>query len=238
MGFIGAGGAGVLLAILSGPFNLEIDTAIGTALAAMCVVTVFGAFSHYRERNVDVRSGLIVGLTGVGGAAIGATLSQGVPDSVLKIGAGLALWMLAALVWLRTRFVSQNAAAILNEPGPPSLRTAVGLVGLGATGGISAGFFGVGMAPYLQLGFLTIPRLNLRMTIGTTMWALVFIAASGATVLASHGDISLPHLVGALLGLSTGSFTGAKLTGRAPIGVLRRAVILVPVLAGAMVLFL
>ena len=181
--------------------------------------------------------GLVVGLTGVGGAAIGATLSQGVPDRVLQVGAGLALWVLAFLVWLRTRFVQRNAELLRDEPRRSGPRTTAGLIGLGATGGLSAGFFGVGMAPYLQLGYLTIPRLNLRMTIGTTMWSLVFIAASGATVLASHGDVSAPHLVGALMGLSTGSFTGAKLTGRAPVAVLRRAVILVPVLAGAMVLF-
>lgn len=52
LGFIGAGGAGMLTGILSGVFGLEIDKAIGTALAAMCVVTVFGAISHYRENHV------------------------------------------------------------------------------------------------------------------------------------------------------------------------------------------
>mgnify|MGYP002151919766 CR=1 FL=1 len=86
LGFIGAGGGGVLIGILSGVFGLQIDKAIGTALAAMCVVTVFGAVSHYREGHVAPRIGLIVGVTGIVGAVIGAELGQQVPDRVLELG--------------------------------------------------------------------------------------------------------------------------------------------------------
>ncbi|CAN5583242.1 sulfite exporter TauE/SafE family protein [soil metagenome] len=237
LGFIGAGGAGVLLGLLSGVFSLPIGQAIGTALAAMCVVTIAGAISHFREGNVDLRIGLVVGLSGVGGAVIGATASQEVDDGVLKIGAGLALWTLAILVWVRTRAVRKPQSVGLPRSSV-AYRGALASMGLGVTGGISAGFFGVGMAPYLQLGFLTLHRLSLRKTIGTTMWALVFISASAALVLARHGDVSGPHLIGSVIGLSAGSFAGAKLTRRAPASVLRTAIIIVPVIAGGMVIFL
>src|SRR5688572_16655936 len=105
LGFIGAGGAGVLLGLLSGVFDLPIGQAIGTALAAMCVVTISGAVSHFREGNVVWRIGLFVGASGVAGAVIGATLSQDVSDTLLKVGSGLVLWTLALLVWIRTRYV-------------------------------------------------------------------------------------------------------------------------------------
>ena len=239
LGFIGAGGAGVLLGLLSGVFDLPIGQAIGTALAAMCVVTVSGAVSHFREGNVVWRIGLIVGASGVGGAAIGATLSQDVSDSVLQIGAGLALWALALLVWIRTRYAARTGVSHTVEVERTEGSREVGTsVALGLSGGVSAGFFGVGMAPYLQLGFLSFHRLTLRQTIGTTMWALVFISASAAAVLARHGDVSSPHLVGSVIGLSLGSFIGAKLTGRAPVRILRVAVVVVPILAGSMVMFL
>ena len=78
----------MLIGILSGVFGLEIDKAIGTALAAMCVVTIFGAVSHYREGHVAPRIGLIVGVTGIVGAALGAELGQMAPDRVLELGAG------------------------------------------------------------------------------------------------------------------------------------------------------
>jgi uncharacterized membrane protein YfcA len=239
LGFIGAGGAGVLLGLLSGIFDLPIDQAIGTALAAMCVVTVSGAISHYREGNVVWRVGLIVGASGVAGAALGATLSQNVSDTVLRLGAGLALWALALLVWIRTHMPARTAAPHTVETAPPSeSRDVATSVVLGISGGVSAGFLGVGMAPYLQLGFLSLHRLTLRQTIGTTMWALVFISASAAAVLARHGDVSSGHLIGSVIGLSLGSYCGAKLTGRAPVRILRIAVVLVPIVAGAMVIFL
>ncbi len=238
LGFIGAGGGGVLIGILSGVFGLEIDKAIGTALAAMCVVTIFGAVSHYREGHVAPRIGLIVGVTGIVGAALGAELGQMAPDRVLELGAGLTLWFLAFLVWLRTGMVARSTATeTYREPLTRNEEALRGIV-LGGTGGVAAGFLGVGMAPYLQLGFLTSLRLSLVQTIGTTMLTLVFISGSAATVLARHGDVSARHLVAAIIGLSAGSYIGAKFTSRAPYRVLRTTVVLVPIVAGALVLFL
>ncbi|MCO5222618.1 MAG: sulfite exporter TauE/SafE family protein [Thermomicrobiales bacterium] len=238
LGFIGAGGGGVLIGLLSGVFGLDIDKAIGTALAAMFVVTIFGAVSHYREGHVVPRVGAIVGVTGIGGAIAGAELGQHVPARALELGAGLTLWVLAVLVWTRTRIVAQTVGhENVREPLAPRSELARG-VALGATGGVGAGFFGVGMAPYLQLGLLSGLRLTLVQTIGTTMFTLLFISGSAATVLARHGDVSGRHLLAAVFGLSTGSYLGAKFTSRAPYRVLRATVVVVPIVAGAMVLFL
>lgn len=239
LGFIGAGGAGVLLGLLSGVFGLPIHEAIGTALAAMCIVTVAGAVSHYREGNVALRIGLVTGCSGILGAAIGATVSQGVPESTLQIASGLALWSLAVLVWIRTRMHSMGGSMVAVHPENLSKsREFAASIGLGSTGGVAAGFLGVGMAPYLQLGLLSVHRLSLRQTVGTTMWALVFISAAASSVLAGHGDLSGPHLAGSIIGLSSGTFLGAKLTRRLPVRFLRIAIVAVPVIAGAMVIFL
>ena len=104
-------------------------------------------------------------------------------------------------------------------------------------GGVTAAFFGIGMAPFLQLGFLIINRLPLRLTVGTTMLALIFISAAGGLAMAGHGDVSMPHLIGLTIGLSIGAYTGARFTGRAPRQLLRVAVIATPITSGAMLLF-
>ncbi|HEX5499109.1 MAG TPA: sulfite exporter TauE/SafE family protein, partial [Thermomicrobiales bacterium] len=109
IGFVGAGGAGLVVALLTSAYHLPVHTAIGTALATMCLVTLSGAASHLREGNVAPRLGLAVGLSGAVGAAFGAGLSQGVPDHLLRLMAGLALWVLAALVWLRSRIKVSGA---------------------------------------------------------------------------------------------------------------------------------
>lgn len=240
IGFVGAGGAGVAVAILTSMFGLPVHTAIGTALAAMLFVTVSGAISHYREGNVDRRLGFVVGLSGAAGAIVGAGSSQAVSDRTLGIAAGLALWFLAALVWIRLQltdrggFVRESAwDAHLQRP---PREWAKG-IGIGATGGIAAAFLGVGMAPFLQLGFLTVHGLPLRQTVGTTMLTLVFISAAGGIAMARYGDVSPSHLIGLTLGLASGAYIGARFTRRAPRNVLRGAVVIIPFVAGSLLLF-
>lgn len=242
LGFVGAGGAGIVVALLTAAFGLPVHTAIGTALAMMCFVTISGAVSHYREGNVAPRLGMVTGLAGALGALVGADMSQAIPEALLQQLAGGGLWVLAAVVWARTQLgIGSPGLPIEADWSGEPARSPVGWSlagGLGLTGGAAAAFLGVGMAPYLHLGFLTLLRLPLRQTIGTTMMALIFISAAGSLALARHGDVSMPHLVGTTIGVSTGAYLGARLTKRLPRTVLRIALVSVPFIAGAMLLFL
>jgi uncharacterized membrane protein YfcA len=144
-------------------------------------------------------------------------------------------------MWLRTRLT--GAWAITDEReghAEPARSTREWLAGitLGATGGAAAAFFGVGMAPFLQLGLLTMNQLPLRQTVGTTMLVLAFVSASGGAALARHGDVSMPHLVGLTIGLSSGAYIGARFTRQAPRQLLRSTVVTIPFVAGAILLFL
>ncbi len=237
LGFIGAGGAGLTVALLTSVFGLPVHEAIGTGLIAMCFVSVSGTASHYRHGNIDVRAGVLVGISGVAGAIAGANLGQGIPEPTLKVLAGSALWFLALLVWLRTRYADQILAIAESGDGHPR-RDLVLAILLGLGGGVASAFFGVGMAPLLQLGLLTVLHLPLRQSVGTTMLTLIFVSLSGGISMAFHGDVSGPHLIGTIVGLSSGSYIGARYTGRAPRQVLRSALVGTPLLAGAMLIFL
>ncbi len=238
IGFIGAGGAGLLVALLTSAFALPVHTAIGTALATMCLVTISGGASHLREGNVAPKVGLVVGLAGAIGAIVGAQYSQLVPEAQLQIMAGLGLWVLAALMWIRTRFRVGAANSWDDWVGetPRPARDWAASVGLGVSGGAAAAFLGVGMAPYLQLGYLAVLKLPLRQAVGTTMMTLIFISATGSLALWQAGDVSVPHFVGATIGLASGAYLGARFTRRAPKQVLRFAVVLVPFIAGTILL--
>jgi uncharacterized membrane protein YfcA len=237
LGFVGAGGAGLTVALLTSVFGLPVHEAIGTGLVAMCFVSVSGAASHFREGNISARVGTVVGVSGVLGAAVGANIGQGIAESALKIMAGLALWALAVLVWLRTRYADRILAAAETDPGHPRRDLALA-VGLGLSGGTASGFFGVGMAPFLQLGLLTLLRLPLRQSVGTTRLRVVVFSLSGGISMALHGDVSVPYLVGTVVGLASGSYIGARYTRRASRSVLWTAVVVTPLVAGAMLLFL
>ena len=238
IGFIGAGGAGVTVSLLTVAFGLSIHTAVGTALAAMLFTTISGSISHFREGNISIAPGVVIGVAGMTGAAIGADLSQNIPEHILQPAAGFALWFLAFLVWLRLRLRSRLRHVSEDEPRPPLTRAQyAGGTGVGVMGGMASAFFGVGMAPFVQLGLLTVMRLPLIKSVGTTMLALSFISLSGSLALARHGDVSLVHLAGVVAGMTSGSYVGAKFTRRAPISVLRVAVVATPFIGGIPLIF-
>ncbi len=238
IGFIGAGGAGVMVSILTLVFDLPIHAAVGTALAAMLFTTVSGTLCHYREGNVVIRPGIILGVGGVFGAGVGANLSQDVPEDTLQIAAGCALLFLAFLVWLRMKLGTRIVATAEGDPYDfTGTQTAIG-AGVGTIGGMASAFFGVGMAPFVQLALMTVMRLPLIQSVGTTMLALCFISASGSLELARHGDVSLVHMVGVTIGMTAGSYVGAKFTRRAPVSLLRFAIVATPFLGGlSLILF-
>lgn len=233
IGFIGAGGAGVMVSILTLVFDLPIHTAVGTALGAMVFTTVSGSISHFREGNVVIRPGVILGLGGMIGAVVGADLSQLVPERVLQPAAGWALMFLAFLVWLRMKLGTRIVSAVEGEDYLISTKQGAIGTGVGMIGGTASAFFGVGMAPFIQLALMTVMRLPLLQSIGTTMVALCFISFSGSIALANHGDLSLIHMVGVTIGMTAGSYVGAKFTRRAPISLLRFAVVATPFIGGS-----
>jgi uncharacterized protein len=237
IGFIGAGGAGVMVSILTLVFGLPIHQAVGTALAAMLFTTISGAFSHYREGNVVILPGVMIGIGGMAGAVVGANLSQSIPEHLLQLAAGVALWFLAFLVWLRMHLRDLIKAHPEGEPYRLTTPQMAGGAGAGVLGGMASSFFGVGMAPFVQLSLMTVMRLPLIQAIGTTMLSLSFISLTGSAALASHGDVSLIHTVGVTIGMTAGSYVGAKFTRRAPLRLLRFAVVATPALAGTMLVF-
>lgn len=218
-------------------FGLTIHEAVGTGLAAMVFVTLSGTISHYREGNINVRAGIIVGIVGIIGAVAGANVGQAIPERTLQLAAGLALWVLAFLVWLRSRMTVRIVAG--HDPSQPVHvgREVAALTGLGVSGGVASAIFGVGMTPFIQLGMLIILKLPLTTAVGTTMLALIFISGSGSLALAGHGDLSVTHLVGATIGTVIGTYAGAKFTRRAPIAVLRAAITILPFVAGSLLIF-
>jgi uncharacterized membrane protein YfcA len=238
LGFVGAGGAGVMVSLLNLGFHLPIHEAVGTSLAAMFFVTLSGAISHYREGNTNVRAGITIGVAGIAGAVAGADIGQAIPEHILKLMAGFALWFLALLVYMRARVAARVVSSEFDPAhAMPTTRQNVSAVALGVSGGVASAFFGVGMTPWLQLGTMTILKLPLIKTIGTTMLALIFISLSGSLALARHGDVSVPHLIGATVGMTIGSYAGAKFTRRAPLWVLRGAIVLTPFTAGTLLIF-
>ncbi len=181
IGFVGAGGAGVVIAVLTLVFGIPIHTAVGTSLAAMIFTTLAGAFSHFREGNLNIKVGATVGIAGAAGAFIGSKISTLLPATELKYCTATMLVASAVLVYTR-----------LTWPDLPLFHTKEGqkpvtdggrfwilatLAGIG--NGLLSGTFGFGAAQFIQLSLLIFFAMPLFQSVGTTMLIILPIATFG-----------------------------------------------------------
>ncbi|MDF2960325.1 MAG: permease [Paenibacillus sp.] len=234
LGFTGAGGSGVVIALLISLFHIPVHTALGTSIAAMIFTMISGVYSHFREGNVMLRTGLVIGLFGSVGAYAGTWIAQMIDGSSL-------IWMTAAmlltcggLIWLKTRIAFQEDAVELPIRSARFWLFALG-VGLGC--GLISGIFGIGSTPFIQLALLTFLRLPVPQIAGTTMLIILPIALAGTLGYSQAGFLDVELLIQVVAGTMIGSYIGAKLTRRAPILLLRYSMIVMPVFGAGLLLW-
>jgi uncharacterized protein len=234
IGFVGAGGAGVVIAVLTVFFGVPIHTALGTSLVAMIFTTLSGSVSHFREHNLVVKEGLIVGIFGAVGAYAGVKLAASIPARDLAwLTAGL-LYVCAVLVTLRMFFSFSGIMAIRTDDGMKFwLASSV----LGLFCGILSGAFGIGAAPFIQIGLLFFFSMTIPQVAGTTMLVILPIAIMGGIGYLLEGYLDLVLFVQVVAGMTLGAYIGAKFTKRLPTAVLKTAMVVIPIFAATLLLF-
>lgn len=100
-GLIGIGGGVVLVPLLVFVFGFSQHAAQGTSLAALIPTSIVGAVTHQRQGNLDVRAGLVMGIAGMAGAAVGAVAAQHLHAQVLERLFGVLLLFAAYRLWRR-----------------------------------------------------------------------------------------------------------------------------------------
>jgi uncharacterized protein len=235
LGFVGAGGSGFIIAILTVIFGVPIHTALGTSLAAMVFTTMSGAYSHFRQGNISVKSGLMVGGFGAVASYLGSKVSGLIPMHSLHWLTASMLFLSAVLLIFRL-FIVQK---IMDKPAKEwsnnlNFIKKAALVGLAS--GVLSGTFGIGSAPFIQIGLLAILGLSIKQSVGTTMLVILPIALAGGIGFYFDGYLDFVLLVQVLAGTMIGSYVGAKFTNLVPQSLLKGAMVLTPIMAGTIML--
>lgn len=212
LGALGGGGSILTVPVLVYALGQGTGTATTSALLIVGVTALIALVTHARAGHVRAGQGLLFGVLGSGGAALGSLLSVG-------IGAPLLLSALAALMLVVAALMVRRSVA----PATPdhadvgTRRASPALLVLAASGvGLITGFFGVGG------GFAVVPALVLVLgmpvpvAVGTSL--LVIAVNSTAALLArlhTHADLDW-----ALIGLFgaaavAGSLFGGLISARA-----------------------
>lgn len=233
----GGGGGGLYVPVLILIFGITPQVAVATSLASVLPTSVVSAASHFRQGNVDIRTGLILGIGGIVGTLIGATVANIIPPALLQKILGIfTLIMLLPMF----RSLIQRRQKINEEKEDEKERTT--LTGprriiaslFGVLSGLLAGVFGISGTPPIIAGLYSL-GLPALMVVGTSVFVLIFnsIAGIGGFYLLGRLDLTLIILLGG--GAAVGAFIGPLLLKKINPKTFEK--IYGPVIMGTMVIF-
>jgi uncharacterized membrane protein YfcA len=219
-GLVGVGGAIVMIPLLLyvppllGVGQLDVRHVSGITMAQVLVAAALGAWTHGRGAMVHRRLALYGGGAMAGGALIGAVASRYVSGRAL-LGVFAAMTTLALPMMLIPP--ARMAAAGEHQVAVSPLRAVVypGLIG------IASGLVGAGGAFLLVPVLIGLLRVPVRVSIGTSLAITGMGACMGFVGKAVTAQIPLWPALAVVVGSRAGAPAGAKVSRRAPVGVLR-----------------
>jgi uncharacterized protein len=226
---LGLGGGVFLVPIFTLFFGIDPKVAIAASAVSVITNSVVGSTVHLRNGFTNVHLAMLLGMTTITGAILGALLAIVANASVLNFIFGLVLGAAAISMLVRRQARVPNSP--VDTPDPFRLRAsyqdrATGFdvtyvparvkTGLGAStfAGVLSGMLGVGG------GVVQVPMMNLLMRVpmkaaaGTSALLVGMTAVATATVFYADGRIDATVVVPAMIGIFIGSQVGSNLTSR------------------------
>jgi uncharacterized membrane protein YfcA len=100
-GIFGIGGGIIIVPLLVFMAKFSQKMSTGTSIAVFVLpVAILGAIAHYRAGNVNVKASLLIAAGLFVGSWLGAQISLGMSDAVLKRAFAILLVAVAARLWM------------------------------------------------------------------------------------------------------------------------------------------
>lgn len=202
-GFFGVGG-GIILVPLLIWVGFDQHRAHATSLASFIVIATAGAVSYGLAGDVDLRVGLVVGVGGIIGSVIGASVMNRM--SARSLGIAFALVLVAA--GLRMVFGGDPLPGTSEFDVTTQLAVALGI---GLVSGLFAGLVGIGGGVVIVPAAVLFLGLDQHVAQGTSLVAIVLTAIAGSVVNVRNRRVRLKDsmLIGA--GGVVGTLVGSRL---------------------------
>jgi uncharacterized membrane protein YfcA len=240
VGLTGMGGGALMTPILVLFFGVPPLAAVSSDLAASAVMKPFGGFVHARRGTVNWDLVRWLCLGSVPSAFLGVLLMRAIGDGeqvqdVVRVALGVAL--LLAVAGLLVKAYRRNRPGDGDGEAAPIRVRVVPTVLLGALGGLVVGMTSVGSGSLIIVILLALyPALRPSDLVGTDLVQAIPLVVAAALGHAFFGDLKLDLAAAVLVGSIPGVLIGARLSSRAPAGVVRAALVVV-LIASALKLF-
>jgi uncharacterized protein len=227
VGLTGMGGGALLTPILILLFGINPGTAVSSDLLTSLVMRPFGGAVHARRRTVSwpLVAWLSAGSVPAGFCAVLITRALGsgaAIDHDVQLAIGWALVVaasaLVAKAVIGVRRPESNATVGLAQLKVRPLPT----LAVGVAGGLMVGMTSVGSGSLMMVLLLALyPRIAGKNLVGTDLVQAIPLIAAATLGHAIYGHISLAITGSLLIGGIPGAYIGARMSARAPDGVIR-----------------
>ncbi|MGB7807112.1 MAG: sulfite exporter TauE/SafE family protein [Actinomycetota bacterium] len=238
VGLTGMGGGALMTPILLIFFGISPTTAVSSDLVAAMVMKPIGGGVHIRRKTVrwELVRWLCVGSIPMAFAGVFILHSAGDSaqvEHVTKTFLGFTLLLAATAMvfkaWLQGQRTAQARRAGLfpSEGGPIKVKVLPTLA-IGALGGLLVGLTSVGSGSIIIICLMLLyPNMRGAELVGTDLVQAVPLVTSAAIAHIIVGDFELGLTTSILIGAVPAVWVGARLSSKAPDGVIRPALVLV-----------
>ncbi len=183
---IGTGFAGMSAAAIIGPMlttflGMDAYLAVGVGLASDVLASAVSAYTYGRNKNLDIKNGLVMMLFVLLFTVIGSYVSSLLPSHAMGSMINVMLFVLGVRFIVRPVLTTRE-----NMQSIPKKKRIIESVICGTVVGFICGFFGAGGGMMMLLLLTSVLGYELKTAVGTSVFIMSFTALTGA---ASHFTI-------------------------------------------------
>ena len=231
-GFAGMSAAAVISPMLITFLGMEPYSAVGIALASDVLASAVSAFTYGKNKNLDIRNGLLMMVTVLAFTVVGSWVSSHVPGNTMG---SFSTFM---TLLLGVKFIVKPVMTTKESMGQVSARKrAVQSAVCGMMIGFICGFVGAGGGMMMLLILTSVMGYELKTAVGTSVFIMTFTALTGAVShFAIGGAPDMWCLVFCVLSTLLWARIAARFANKARPETLNRATGVVLVILGVVIL--
>ena len=174
-GFAGMSAAAVISPMLITFLGIDPYLAGGIALSSDVLASAVSAYTYYRNKNLDIKNGLIMMFSVLVFTVVGSYISSLVPSTTMGGFSVFMTFILGIKFIIRPVMTTKEAMA-----GVSAQKRAIQSVVCGVMIGFICGFVGAGGGMMMLLILTSVLGYELKTAVGTSVFIMTFTALTGA----------------------------------------------------------
>ena len=231
-GFAGMSAAAVISPMLITFLGVEPYMAVGIALSSDVLASAVSAYTYHKNKNLDIKNGLIMMASVLLFTVIGSYAASLVPSATMGGFSVFMTFLLGVKFILRPVMTTKETMAQVDAK-----KRAVQSLVCGAIIGMICGFIGAGGGMMMLLLLTSVLGYELKTAVGTSVFIMAFTAFTGSVSHFAIGGVpDLFCLICCVLSTLLWARIAAKFANKAEPATLNRATGVVLVVLGAAIL--